>query len=271
MKGIYSITNIDTGKLYIGSSAYLHKRWDEHYYLLKNDKHHCRHLQSAWNKYGEHKFYYTILELTDDLIARENFYINRLNPEYNVARVAGQVNPPPNKPIKRICLTSGEIKIYRTRDEAAMDGFNEGSITSCCLGRGGTHKGYKWEFVSEPTTTFKSNRRISQVERIDLLTGEVVEYPSMSDAEKDGFSVSEISGVCRGKCHKHAGFGWQFLTESDKHSRKKAVVGTNISTGETKRYGSMAETEADGFRATHVSLCALGRRKTHKGYTWKLV
>ena len=125
--------------------------------------------------------------------------------------------------------------------------------------------------MNEPAPNFESKKRISQVERIDLLTGEIVEYASMTDAEKDGFSVSEISGVCRGKCRKHAGFGWQFLTENDKHARKKAVIGTNISTGETKRYDSMAETEVDGFRATHVSLCALGRRKTHKGYTWKLV
>jgi group I intron endonuclease len=60
--GIYCIKNLINGKIYIGSSNDIKKRFNNHKNLLKNNKHTNNHLQSAWNKYKEKSFEFIILE-----------------------------------------------------------------------------------------------------------------------------------------------------------------------------------------------------------------
>lgn len=60
--GVYQIKNKTTGKIYIGSSKDIHRRWKEHISELNRNAHYNRHLQNAWNKYGESDFDFTILE-----------------------------------------------------------------------------------------------------------------------------------------------------------------------------------------------------------------
>lgn len=61
--GVYSILNIKNGKEYIGG-AYrsFSKRWRDHKNQLRRGTHHNRHLQAAWNKYGEAWFVFDIIE-----------------------------------------------------------------------------------------------------------------------------------------------------------------------------------------------------------------
>lgn len=59
--GIYSITNKITGKRYIGSSKDIASRWRQHKYQLKEQKHHSKHLQRAYNKYKKMVFIFEIL------------------------------------------------------------------------------------------------------------------------------------------------------------------------------------------------------------------
>ena len=43
----------------------LRKRRNLHLCLLRNKRHHARHLQAAWNKYGEHSFLFEVLAEVD--------------------------------------------------------------------------------------------------------------------------------------------------------------------------------------------------------------
>ena len=60
--GIYIIQCKATGKVYVGSSENIEKRWLQHKYSLKKNTHHSKKLQNAWNKYGETEFEFQIVE-----------------------------------------------------------------------------------------------------------------------------------------------------------------------------------------------------------------
>ncbi len=63
VSGIYTITNTVTGKLYIGESLDIYRRWhDEHIPQLKKNCHCNKELQNDFNKYGETSFSFEILE-----------------------------------------------------------------------------------------------------------------------------------------------------------------------------------------------------------------
>ena len=54
--GIYAIEHIASGRKYIGSAKHFDARWRVHRCLLRKNKHHSPHLQSAWNAHGESSF-----------------------------------------------------------------------------------------------------------------------------------------------------------------------------------------------------------------------
>lgn len=96
--GVYMILNSKNGKIYIGSSKDIYKRWQEHKSDLKKNKHHNKYLQNSWNKNGEKFFYLYILEeikieRKDYLILREQFYLDyyesyNKNRGYNINKKA---------------------------------------------------------------------------------------------------------------------------------------------------------------------------------------
>jgi group I intron endonuclease len=90
--GIYVIRNLINGHIYVGSAISLYRRYHQHFVSLRHNSHKNPHLQAAFNKYSEAAFGFAIFELVDnkaDLIAREQHFIDILNPEYNIHRIAG--------------------------------------------------------------------------------------------------------------------------------------------------------------------------------------
>jgi group I intron endonuclease len=90
--GIYQILNLTNSKRYIGSAALdFIKRWNIHKHHLRYNTHPNIHLQRAWNLNQESNFSFQILEecQPDRCIEREQFYIDILQPEYNICPIAG--------------------------------------------------------------------------------------------------------------------------------------------------------------------------------------
>lgn len=79
--GIYKITSITSGKIYIGCASNVRTRINGHLYDLRKDKHNNSYLQKAWTKYGEENFIFEMIEKCDisDLHAREHYWVNELN------------------------------------------------------------------------------------------------------------------------------------------------------------------------------------------------
>jgi len=78
--GIYTVTNYSDGKVYVGSSNHIERRWKEHKKQLRKGTHHSKHLQHAWTKYGEMAFTFEVLEECEQvhLTGAELFWINTL-------------------------------------------------------------------------------------------------------------------------------------------------------------------------------------------------
>jgi group I intron endonuclease len=89
--GVYIIKNKINNKFYIGSSINIKKRFREHLSSLRNNSHHSKYLQNAFNKHKENNFTFEILEECDSefLILREQYFIDILSPVYNMAKIAG--------------------------------------------------------------------------------------------------------------------------------------------------------------------------------------
>lgn len=85
--GIYCIRNTENGKIYIGSSVDCEQRFRYHLSGLRGNYHDNSKLNNAWNKYGEKNFELFVAEEVKDLNflrAREQCWINREKPEYNL-------------------------------------------------------------------------------------------------------------------------------------------------------------------------------------------
>ncbi len=101
--GIYQIKNIINNKSYIGHSAELEIRLETHRNRLKANTHVNIHLQRAWNKYGEGAFKFNILEITNNLLIREQYYIDEMG-DYNIVKnVFENTNPKGNKRSEKDC------------------------------------------------------------------------------------------------------------------------------------------------------------------------
>jgi group I intron endonuclease len=106
-RGIYKIINAINNKFYVGSAVDFKRRWINHRHRLRNGKHGNKHLLAAWNKYGEDKFIFVVVEEVPDdadLLAAENRWLKDCVGKencYNIAKDAkaaglgafGELNP----------------------------------------------------------------------------------------------------------------------------------------------------------------------------------
>jgi group I intron endonuclease len=77
--GVYVITNLTNGKVYIGSAVDFFNAWVyRHIRGLNNKTHKNIRLQNAWNKYGKDYFKFEVLEYCEleNLIKREQYYLD---------------------------------------------------------------------------------------------------------------------------------------------------------------------------------------------------
>ncbi len=140
MIGVYLITHIASGKVYVGSSIDVERRLKTHLSALRNQRHRNKHLQRAWCKYGESAFRLSVVEeaSAEELLVVEQLWINATNATheccgYNACLVAGSVGSLPKseehrKKIGAAHLGAKRSEEARQRMSAAMRGVRRGPL-----------------------------------------------------------------------------------------------------------------------------------------------
>lgn len=99
--GVYAIKNSENGKIYIGSSTDIQRRYRQHIAKIVKGEHHSAKLQHDFNSYGRSAFRFSVVEVLwgEDaaiLREREQYYIDKYQAwdvGYNERRIAGGPEP----------------------------------------------------------------------------------------------------------------------------------------------------------------------------------
>ena len=116
--GIYNIVNVIDGKIYIGSSNDIERRFRKHRSLLNRNIHENKYLQNAWNKYGETNFKFILVKecLMDVLLITEQEYLNKAKEICDVYYNFNFISSKPPSPKGRILseYTKQKLSILRS-------------------------------------------------------------------------------------------------------------------------------------------------------------
>ncbi|MBR3592179.1 MAG: HNH endonuclease [Clostridia bacterium] len=64
-------------------------------------------------------------------------------------------------------------------------------------------------------------------------------------------------------------FSKEWYAQQSGTSKSKAVIRTNIKTGEKVHYASISAAKKDGFNIADIAECCKGKRNYHKGFLWE--
>lgn len=187
ISGIYCITNKITGDRYIGSSVNINRRFKKHRTELRHNKHSNPILQRAFNKYGEDAFYFGIVEICENIIEREQQYLDTKEFKYNICEIAGS-------PGSRPCSEETRAKLRITSSK---------------------RKGFKLSLEARRNQSIgkmsNRNKPRKAVESIDPDTGLIKEYAAVSYVKADGYDPSAVVAAIK-KHKKHKGMLWNYHT-----------------------------------------------------------
>lgn len=246
--GIYQVKNKINGKIYIGQSIDIERRWSQHKYgkgslILRN----------AIKKYGLENFDFSILEKIEFINKKETSlilttleekYLKEYEPfirenGYNINKTSkpnisekrggnfGELiskikieNNHCGKSVIQYSLSGEFIKKWKSAAEIEREtGYKAENISASCLKKNYTYKSYIWHFENDSIT----NEFIEKIKKIHnhpnvqqySLKGELLnEFNSLKEAsEKTLINFKLIYDVCCGRRKTTNGFIWKFNNE----------------------------------------------------------
>lgn len=120
--GIYSITHVSSGRMYIGSSTRIHFRWNQHRASLNRGDHHSKYLQRVWDKYGSDAFKFQIERecSVSELELLEQEYIDTYQPEFNTCPVSGTTRGIKHSEEHKRKISEASRKMWAERKEEIL-------------------------------------------------------------------------------------------------------------------------------------------------------
>ncbi len=275
MAYIYSITNLENKKIYVGKTtqANPYDRWKQHLQLAKNKDNlsesnsaHSKSIIRAIRKYGSDNFKFRIIEECRDHIVdeREKYWIQKFDAcgknGYNIALGSEGINKPHqywgNHPHSKAvsCFTlEGEwIKDYDTAGIAADCLGNKKAktnINTCIKGITFQALGYRWAYKGEtPKLVEKRINRRGKIYGIHLKTGRERTWKCAADFAQDVIGnrkandgvVKSLNSPNKNKLQVH---DW-YLFRNEKDMNKKWTPATK-NRGSNKHYKQMGIKSAE--------------------------
>ena len=252
--GIYKITCKKNGKIYIGQSKDIKRRFNQHRTQTSN-----KNLKADTELYGIDEFVFEILEecTVEELTAREDYYLDTLKPEYNILLEGRPV------------FVSDET---RARQRKAKLGKK--LTPEHCKNISVSNTGKK---KSEEACRkhFKAVRCIE--------TGQIFDSIQQA-ADFVGISYNSISAAVHGRRQSSAGFRWEFVDKEKESSRPKRLF-KEVSDNTRKKHCKAvrcieteqifeslgAATKFAGIRQPNISSVLYGKQTTAGGYHWEFV
>lgn len=214
MAYIYSITNLENNKVYVGQTTQPnpYDRWKQHLQLARsknnlneNNSAHRMPIISAISKYGSDKFKFRIIEECDNnkVNEREIYWIEKLDTcsknGYNVTLGGEGIkkprkywsNHPHSKAVSCYTLEGEWVRDYESVGIAADSCGNKKArncINACIKGITFQALGYRWARKGETPKIIE--KRINQrgvIYGIELKTGHKKMWKSQADAAEDIF------------------------------------------------------------------------------------
>ena len=220
--GIYIILNKENGKFYIGSSVNLSHRLETHKSDLRLNKHHSKHLQRAWNKYGIDSFILQQVEecLPENCIQREQVWLDfhqTYNKEigYNIVKFAGRTDGYKHDEVTKKKMSEHWKKKWNSMTE---DEKNK-SVLRTSKSRLGmkNSKSHMKAIIDSMSIGINSPENLAKRSRPVIkysLNGDFIEeYPSLAkarDSVTNKKSISPIKYACLNFNRKSYGFRWKF-------------------------------------------------------------
>ncbi len=296
ISGIYKITCVPTGKVYIGQSNNIYKRWTDHRLELRKNQHVNNYLQRAWNKYGEVQFEFEIIKKCniDEMDKWEQYYIavlnsNNFNYGFNLDS-GGNFNKTHSKSTiekiaaanqKKIYQFSPDFKLinsYKSLKEASeITGVSYAHISSVANGKRNSAGGFFWSYSDKIDCNIKKPRLNGSVHQFDLTGKYLKTYSSIKEASKlSGVSSGHISSVISGKEVQASGYQWKTGDLSnikcDNVFTFKKIGQYDLNNQLLKIFDSTLEASksVDG-NANGIRRAINGGRKTYKNYKWKYI
>jgi len=246
--GIYQITNQINGKIYIGQSIDIERRWNQHKYgkgsiILKN----------AISKYGVDNFKFEILEvieftdknyIIEQLTELEQKWLDNKKPYINENGYNQNKISKPNLPkqkcvdygklisaikiennhcgklIKQYDLNGNLIKEWKSAAQVErILGFKAENISACCLRKSKTSNGYVWRFNNDSITEddFKKlNNRLKPITRKFLqltLDNKIIKvWDSFKQLiNESDFDNRPVKKCCDGYINSYKGYKWEWV------------------------------------------------------------
>jgi hypothetical protein len=219
MVGIYKITNLLNGKVYIGQSIDIQKRLKAHfaYAKNKNSKEYNTSIHNAIRKYGEENFICEILVecKEEDLDDLEQYYINYFNSAnrdkgYNLTTGGLGGHKTNCRKILQYDLNGNFIKRWDAAWIAAKAlNISVDNIRACCYGQKSAN-GFQWKFEDDDKIIqpYKRNfyskglelgRKPVQIIGINVKDNSTIDFDMIKDAAQwlieNNFSKATVESV----------------------------------------------------------------------------
>ncbi len=272
--GVYQIRCNPNGKIYIGSAIDVQNRWENHVRSLRRGDQHNIHLQNAWSKYGEEHFEITVLEFASSeyLLVAEQEWIDRSGCSdrtigFNIYETAGSPGDANAQIWEGFIDPSGnEVIIKNLFDFCRQRGLDFPSMHRLANGKSKL-KSYKgW-------THKNSLRKRAYVKSYDGFInpdgnpiGSITNLAAFCREHR--LEKSHMVAVSRGRIYSYR--GWTYNNDRQRHDPSKTYTGFVDPANRRMVITNLdAFCRENGLDVVHMREVMAGRRKSHKGWTWR--